>query len=241
VYILPNLITTASLFSGFLGLIWSLSGDFEGAALAVLFAALMDGLDGKVARLTHTDSEFGVQYDSLADLIAFGVSPAVLFWQWQLHAFDRLGLAAAFIFTACGALRLARFNVSASAAAAGSKKFFTGLPIPAAGCTAASLVLFREFIPAFMSPVLPAFCLGLTFVLGMLMVSRVRYASFKEYGFVRARPFSAFVTVLLLFSLIASQPRLLGFLLCMAYIASGLLYSFVILPRRNRVLLRNFS
>ena len=239
VYILPNLLTTASLFAGFLGLIWALDGNFDGAAMAILFAALMDGLDGKVARLTNTASEFGVQYDSLADLAAFGIAPAIILWQWHLHAFGRLGMAAAFVFAACGALRLARFNVTANLTTAG-KKFFTGLPIPAAGCTVATFILFQECIPASMLGLLPPAALLLTLLLGILMVSRIRYASFKEYGFVRAHPFSSFVTVVLLFSLIASQPRLLGFLILISYIISGLVYSFIILPRRNKELLRTF-
>ena len=239
VYILPNLLTTASLFAGFLGMIWALEGDFDGAAMAILFSALMDGLDGKVARLTNTTSEFGVQYDSLADLAAFGVAPALLLWQWHLHAFGRLGMAAAFVFVACGALRLARFNVTAGQATT-SKKFFTGLPIPAAGCTVAAFVLFQAFVPGFMRSLLPSSVLVLALVLGILMVSRIRYASFKEYGFVRARPFSSFVTVVLIFSLIASQPRLLGFLILLGYILSGLIYSFIILPKRNKELLRTF-
>ncbi|MCL1986022.1 MAG: CDP-diacylglycerol--serine O-phosphatidyltransferase, partial [Betaproteobacteria bacterium] len=212
VYILPNLLTTASLFSGFLGMVWALEGNFDGAAMCILFAALMDGLDGKVARLTNTASEFGVQYDSLADLAAFGVAPAIILWQCHLHLFGRLGLAAAFVFAACGALRLARFNVTANLATS-SKKFFTGLPIPAAGCTVATFILFQECIPRLMWDLLPSFALLLALVLGMLMVSRIRYASFKEYGFVRAHPFSSFVTVVLLFSLVVSQPRLLGFLI----------------------------
>ena len=239
VYILPNLLTTASLFAGFLGLIWALDGNFDGAAMAILFAALMDGLDGKVARLTNTASAFGVQYDSLADLAAFGIAPAIVLWQWHLHVFGRLGMAAAFVFAACGALRLARFNVTADLATT-SKKFFTGLPIPAAGCTVATFILFQEFIPAFMRGLVPSAALLLTLLLGMLMVSRIRYASFKEYGFVRAHPFSSFVTVVLLFSLIVSQPRLLGFLILVSYIISGLVYSFIILPKRNRELLRTF-
>jgi CDP-diacylglycerol--serine O-phosphatidyltransferase len=239
VYILPNLLTTLSLFSGFLGMLWALQGDFDGAAMAILFAAFMDGLDGKVARLTNTASEFGVHYDSLADLAAFGIAPALILWQWQLHSFGRLGLAAAFVFAVCGALRLARFNVTANSAAA-SKKFFTGLPIPAAGCTIATFILFQEFIPETMRELLPPFTLSLALVLGMLMVSRIRYASFKEYGFVRAHPFSSFVTVVLLFSLIVSQPRLLGFLILAGYICSGPVYSFIILPRRNKGLLRTF-
>jgi CDP-diacylglycerol--serine O-phosphatidyltransferase len=239
VYMLPNLLTTASLFSGFIGMIWALDGDFDGAAMAILFAALMDGLDGKVARLTNTASEFGMQYDSLADLASFGVAPAIILWQWHLYAFGRLGMAAAFVFAACGALRLARFNTSTNLAGA-NKKFFTGLPIPAAGCTVATFILFQEFIPPFMRGLLPPSALMLALVLGMLMVSRIRYASFKEYGFVRAYPFSSFVTVVLLFSLIVSQPRLLGFLILLGYILSGLIYSFVILPRRNKELLRTF-
>ena len=240
VYILPNLITSASLFSGFLGIIWAIGGNVDGAAMAILFAALMDGLDGKVARLTNTASEFGVQYDSLADLLAFGVSPAVLLWQWHLHSFGRLGIAVTFIFAACGALRLARFNVAAGNVNT-SKKFFMGLPIPAAGCTVSCLVLFKEYVPNFLQGMLPHFTLALALFLALLMVSRVRYASFKEYGFVRARPFSTFVSVLLLFSLIVSQPRLLGFLIMLTYLASGLIYSFVILPRRNRELLRSLN
>ena len=239
VYILPNLLTTLSLFSGFLGMIWALEGSFDAAAMAIIFAALMDGLDGKVARLTNTASDFGVHYDSLADLTAFGIAPAIIFWQWHLHAFGHLGIAAAFVFVACGALRLARFNVAANLTTT-SKKFFTGLPIPVAGCTLVTFMLFQEYIPQFMRGLLPTFALLLMLVLGMLMVSRIRYASFKEYGFVRAHPFSSFVTVVLLFSLIVSQPRLLGFLILLAYIISGLIYSFIILPKRNKELLRSF-
>lgn len=238
VYILPNMITTLSLFSGFLGILWSIAGEYEAAAMAILFAALMDGLDGKVARLTNSASEFGVQFDSLADLVAFGVSPALLMWQWQLHSFGRLGIAIAFIYMACGALRLARFNVSTAVI---SKKFFIGMPIPAAGCSLVTLVFFQEYVPSWATSFLPALALGLTLVMGILMVSRVRYISFKEYGFLRAHPFSSMVTVLLVFSLVASQPKLLGFLLCLGYMASGLLYTFIILPRRNRELLRGLS
>lgn len=238
VYILPNMITTLSLFSGFLGMLWSIDGQFEAAAMAILFAALMDGLDGKVARLTNTASEFGVQYDSLADLVAFGVSPALLMWQWQLHSFGRLGIAVTFIFMACGALRLARFNVSTAVT---SKKFFVGMPIPAAGCSLVTLVFFKEFVPDWGAGLLPAGALALTLLLGILMVSRVRYISFKEYGFLKAHPFSSMVTGLLVFSLVASQPKLLGFLLCLGYIVSGLVYTFIILPRRNRELLRGLS
>ncbi|MEF2144822.1 MAG: CDP-diacylglycerol--serine O-phosphatidyltransferase, partial [Desulfovibrionaceae bacterium] len=144
VYILPNLLTTASLFLGFMGVVWSMQGDFEICAMAILGSAVFDALDGRVARLTNTTSEFGVQYDSLADLVAFGVSPAVLVYTWQLSQYGRLGLMASFLLVACGALRLARFNVQVKIT---DKRFFTGLPIPAAACTLATLVLFMPYIP----------------------------------------------------------------------------------------------
>lgn len=238
VYILPNLFTTASLFSGFLALLWATSGAYEACAMAIFFSALMDGLDGKVARLTNTASEFGVQYDSLCDAIAFGVTPAILMWEWQLKEFGSLGIAIAFLFVACGALRLARFNISTAVTC---KKFFTGLPIPAAGCCIASLLFFSSYIPQALLPFFPQFCLGLTLLLAILMVSRVRYASFKEYGLIKAHPFSSMVTAILLFVLISSQPKLLGFLLFMCYLASGIMYTFVFLPRRSSKLLRSLQ
>ncbi len=232
VYILPNLFTTASLFTGFLAVIWAADGQFEHCAAAILFSALMDGLDGKVARLTHTASEFGIQYDSLADLVAFGVAPGFMAYFWMLEDYGRLGIAAAFLFAACGALRLARFNVGATLGG-GSKKFFVGLPIPAGGCTLATLVFFQSYVPQFAQGLMPGFCLALTLFLGFLMVSRVRYHAFKEYGFISARPFSSMVTAILLFALIISAPKLLGFLVFLGYIVSGLVYTFVILPRAH--------
>ena len=155
VYVLPNLITSLSMFMGFLCMVWAVQGRFEAAVCAVFLSALLDGMDGKVARLTGTASEFGVQYDSLADLVAFGVAPAMLMWQWQLEAFGRWGEAAAFIYAACGALRLARFNVSTTFV---SKRFFIGLPIPAGGCTLATFVLFSGMLPDFFAPAVPYVC-----------------------------------------------------------------------------------
>ena len=238
VYLLPNMITTLSMFLGFLSMVWAVQGRFEEAGMAILVSALMDGLDGKVARLTNTASEFGVQYDSLADLVAFGLAPAMLLWQWQLQAFGRLGVAAAFIYAACGALRLARFNVSTAAV---GKRFFIGLPIPAGGCTVVTFVFFASLFPDFLASVTPYFALLLSVGVGVLMVSRVRYFSFKEYDFLRAHPVRTMVTFLFLLALVVSLPRLFGFLLCAIYIAGGLAYTFVILPRRNRQLLRALS
>ncbi|WP_243313301.1 CDP-diacylglycerol--serine O-phosphatidyltransferase [Fundidesulfovibrio agrisoli] len=230
VYILPNLLTTASLFSGFMGMLWAISGQFEQTAIAILVSCVFDGLDGKVARLTGTSSDFGVQYDSLADLVAFGVTPAIMVYQWELSRFGHLGLMASFLLVACGALRLARFNVITKTA---NKKFFLGLPIPAQACTVATFYLFAQYLPTEWSTFMPKFCLGLVYVLSFLMVSRVRYASFKEYGLIKAHPFSMMVTAILIFVLVASQPKLLGFILFAGYILSGIFYTYVILPRRT--------
>lgn len=239
VYLLPNLLTTASLFIGFLGLTWAIQGDFTSCALCILASCVFDGLDGKVARLTNTTSEFGVQLDSLADLVAFGVVPAVMAYLWVLEGFGRLGLIAAFLFMACGALRLARFNVQTATT---SKKHFVGLPIPAAACTLATLVLFTVYLPeSVMETLLPTATLVLVYILSFFMVSTIRFYSFKELSAFTAHPFSWMVTAILVFSLIASRPRLLGFVLFLGYLVSGPLYTLFLLSRRSKRLLRDSS
>ncbi len=231
IYILPNLLTTGSLLTAFLGLLWASAGRYEDCAVAVFVSALLDGLDGKVARLTNTASEFGIQYDSLADLTAFGVAPAFMMFQYSLHQYNKIGVAVAFLFTVCSALRLARFNISTATA---NKRFFTGLPTPAAGCTLAGLVLFVPTLPAGLQGAVPGFSLFLTAAAAFLMVSRIRYASFKEIGFFKAHPFSTMVTVILLFALVVASPRVFVPLILFGYILSGLVHTFVILPRMAR-------
>ena len=238
VYLLPNMITTLSMFLGFLSMVWAVQGRFESACFAILLSAVMDGLDGKVARLTNTASEFGVQYDSLSDLVAFGIAPAMLMWQWELSALGRMGLAAAFIYAACGALRLARFNVSTAAV---GKRFFIGLPIPAGGCTVVTFVFCAAHFPAIMASALPYMTLFLAIGVGVLMVSKVRYFSFKEYDFLRVHPIRTMLFFLLVLGTVISFPRVMGFVLCAVYIIGGVVYTFVILPRRNRQLLRALS
>lgn len=234
VYILPNLFTTASLFAGFLAMTLAVQGNIEGSAIAIIFSGVMDGLDGKVARLTNSASDFGIQYDSLADLVAFGATPAFVAWIWKLQNFGRLGLAVAFLFVACGALRLARFNISTAVT---SKRFFIGLPIPAAACSIALLILFTQYLPNFIMARIGGLTLFVTFSVALLMVSRIRYFSFKEYGFFKTHAFSSLVTALLLFVLILSEPTFVCFILCVAYLFSGPVYTYVILPRHNRQLL----
>ncbi len=237
VYILPNLLTTGSLFAAFVGLLWALEGRFEWCAAAILASCLFDGLDGKVARLTGSTSEFGVQFDSLADVVAFGVTPAIMVHEWMLSSYGRLGVMASFLLVACGALRLARFNVQASNTTKGCNKYFVGLPIPAAGCTLASFVFFvswlRQSSIAIPEQYISGFCLAMVFVLAFMMVSRVRFFSFKDFGIIKAHPFSTMVSVLLLFVLIASQPAVLGFALFLGYLLSGPIRAYIILPCRK--------
>lgn len=237
-YLLPNMLTTLSMFLGFLAMVWAGQGRFEAAGLAILVSALMDSLDGKVARLTNTASEFGVQYDSLADLVAFGLAPAFLFWHWHLSELGRVGVAGAFIYAACGALRLARFNVTTSSI---GKRFFIGLPIPAAGCTVVTFVFFAEWLPQALHPALPYIALILGVSIGLLMISSIRYFSFKEYDFLRLHPFRTMVAFLFLLALLVSFPRIFSFSYCVLYIAGGLIYTYYLLPKRNKQLTQALS
>ena len=163
-------------------------------------------------------------------------TPALTVYLWQLHSYGTLGLMASFLLIACGALRLARFNVQSAVT---SKKFFVGLPIPAQASTLATLILFAPHLPeSWAADVLPMACLVLVYVLSFLMVSTMRYASFKEYGFIKAHPFSSMVTVILLFVMVASRPKMLGFVFFLGYIVSGPLYTMFILSPRGSKLLR---
>ncbi len=202
-YLLPNMLTTLSMFLGFLAIVWAAQGRFEACGLAILVSALMDSLDGKVARLTNTASEFGVQYDSLADLVAFGLAPAFLLWHWHLNELGRVGIATAFIYMACGALRLARFNISVNSV---SKRFFIGLPIPMGGCTIVTFIFFAGWLPHSFSFILPYVTMILAIFTGLLMISRIRYFSFKEYDFLRIHPVRAMVAFLFLLALLVSFP-----------------------------------
>jgi CDP-diacylglycerol--serine O-phosphatidyltransferase len=217
IYLLPNLLTTGTLFSGFYGIVAAIDADFWTAAVAILFACLFDILDGKVARITGSNSRFGVEYDSLADLVAFGVAPAILVYLWALKPFGRLGWVASFLYVACGALRLARFNVQTDSV---SKKYFVGLPIPGAALMVATTVLFfyrmggsgstKHFL-----------LLALTYALGFLMVSSIPYNSFKELDAFQRMPFRMLFLMILLFSVIAAQPAIMLFTFGLVYVSSG--------------------
>lgn len=231
IYILPNLFTTGSLFAGFYSMVATMNGDFRTAAIWVLVSSIFDGLDGKVARLTGTSSQFGVEYDSLADLVAFGVTPGLLMYSWALKPFGRLGWLAAFLFVVCGALRLARFNVQVTTV---ESKRFVGLPIPAAASmVSATVLLFYHF--GWPSSYKKLAILTLIYCLAFLMVSNFKYYSFKDPGFIKRQPFVFLVLSVLLLIIIAAEPYAMLFLLFVCYVASGPIAFVMTWPRRRRL------
>ncbi|MGC9021581.1 MAG: CDP-diacylglycerol--serine O-phosphatidyltransferase [Dissulfurimicrobium sp.] len=218
-YLLPNLITSAALFSGFYAIISAINGNYQGSAVAIFVAAIFDGLDGRIARLTKTTSRFGIEYDSLSDLVAFGVAPAVLGFVWGLREYGRLGWLAAFIYAATTALRLARFN-TLSFSGMGSKRYFVGLPCPSAACTVASLVLLCQYL-GMAGPIRHVGVLAIVYILSFLMVSNVRYYSFKEMRWFHRHPFSGIIVVLMAMTVVAIEPKVTLFVVMSVYVLSG--------------------
>jgi CDP-diacylglycerol--serine O-phosphatidyltransferase len=231
IYILPNLFTTGSLFAGFYGIVATMNGNFDVAALWILISSIFDGLDGKVARLTGTSSKFGVEYDSLADLVAFGVAPGILMYAWALKPFGRLGWLAAFLFVVCGALRLARFNVQVNTV---ESKRFVGLPIPAAASmVSATVLLFHHF--GWPGSFKKLAILILIYLLAFLMVSNFRYYSFKDPELIKRQPFVFLVLAILLLIIIAAEPVVMLFVLFICYTFSGPIGYIMTYPRRRRL------
>jgi len=217
VYILPNLFTTGNLFCGFWAIISVFQERFFYAATAILLACVFDVLDGKVARLSGASSKFGVQYDSLADLVSFGVAPAVLAFSWALRPYEKFGWLAAFIFVVCGALRLARFNVMS---AAGDTKYFKGLPIPAAAAMISlTILLYLELIEK--GWIKDMVILIMTYVLAFLMISAIRYSSLKELDLARRKPFGILMFIILSMIVIIMQPIIVLFAFTFFYVCSG--------------------
>ncbi|WP_320823492.1 CDP-diacylglycerol--serine O-phosphatidyltransferase [Reinekea sp.] len=215
VYLIPNLLTTSALFSGFFAIIASINGDFEKACIAIFVAQLLDGADGRVARMTHTQSEFGAQYDSMSDLVAFGLAPALLAYLWSLSGLGQTGWVLAFIFAAGGALRLARFNVQISKV---DKKYFVGLPSPAGAAVIWSIIWSMEAFGVSGSQ-LSWLMAVLVPLVGVMMVSPIRYFSFKDISAQRRVPFLALLAVVLVLAFVALDPPrvLLGFSLTYAF------------------------
>lgn len=229
IYILPNVFTSLSLFCGFLAINEALSRNFVNASLAIFVSCFFDILDGRVARMTKSTSRFGVEYDSLSDLVSFGVAPAILAQTWSLFAFGRFGWLAAFLYVACGALRLARFNVQADNL---QKRHFLGLPIPASAVMIASTVLFCSYLGY--GREFPNFSFALLmYLLAFLMVSNIRYYGFKDLSFVKSKPFSTAVTAILALVVIYSEPMITLFLISSLYVLSGPVWTLLRGKRRT--------
>jgi CDP-diacylglycerol---serine O-phosphatidyltransferase len=231
IYILPNLFTAGSLFAGFYCMVSTVNGDYKTAALWILAASIFDGLDGKVARLTGTASKFGVEFDSLADVVSFGAAPGLLMYCWALKPFGRLGWLAGFLLLACSALRLARFNVQVETV---ESKRFVGLPTPAAASMVSATVLLFYHMgwPATFNR---AWLLVLIYFLALLMVSNVRYNSFKDPGLIKRQPFAFLVLAILLLIVIAAEPVIMLFTIFICYILSGPVGFLMTWPRRRRL------
>jgi CDP-diacylglycerol--serine O-phosphatidyltransferase len=221
IYLLPNLFTTAALFSGFYAVVSGMHGEFEAAAIAIFVAMILDGLDGRVARLTNTQSKFGAEYDSLADMVSFGVAPALVMFSWALSDLGKFGWACAFVYVACAALRLARFNTQIDTA---DNNFFSGLASPAAAAVVAGIVWVCQdegWVGSNLPVELAVVAGCLTGLMGFLMILNVPYHSFKGLDLKGRVPFVVMILVVLLFGVIMLDPARILLLAAMVYALSG--------------------
>ena len=230
IYILPNSLTLSGMFFGFYSILSAIKGNFDYAAWAIMIAVVFDGLDGWVARLTHSTTRFGIELDSLSDLVAFGVAPSVLLYKWSIAPFGRIGFAAAFLFTACGALRLARYNVQMGST---ESKAFTGMPIPGAATITATLVLYWHELWK-ISPERNVFVLILTVFLALLMVSTLRFHGLKEVDFRRRKPFWILVVFVIGIVLVLIHPPTALFVFAMGYLLEGLIENIYMFAKKRK-------
>ena len=241
IYILPNLITLSSMFAGFYSIIASLNSDYGKAAWAIMIASVFDVLDGWVARMTHTATRFGIEIDSLSDVISFGVAPGVLVYTWTLSSFGRVGWLGSFFLVACAALRLARFNVQMGGA---EKKHFTGLPTPAAAIVIATTVVAYDNVIEILEHLKLVWLadavgkdywvLAMTFVLAGLMVSNITYHSIKEANLKERRPFGLLVVIAAFLAIVAYHPALVLFVVSVSYVIIGIAESLYKLTKRRK-------
>ena len=222
IYLLPSIITTFALFAGFYSIVASINGDFTLAAISIMVAMLWDTLDGRVARLTNTQSAFGAEYDSLSDLVSFGVAPALLVYEWSLSDLGRFGWLAAFIYLACAALRLARFNTQVGAT---DKRYFQGLPSPASAGVIASMIWLKfwnfEYFDIGVVSLSYYIGIAITILCGLLMVSNVRYISFKEFDSTDKASFRFLLLTVLSLIVLLYKPNIVLFSAFFIYLLSG--------------------
>lgn len=230
IYLLPNLFTTAALFSGFYAIVAAMQSRFEAAAVAIFVAMLLDGLDGRVARLTNTQSDFGAEYDSLSDMVSFGLAPALVIYQWALSGMGKAGWLAAFIYTAGAALRLARFNTQVGIA---DKRYFQGLASPAAAAIVAGMVWVGNDY-GLQGKAMNLTAWTLTLLAGLLMVSNVRYYSFKSVNIKDRVPFVGILLIVLIIVLVSYDPPVVLFSVFLLYALSGPVWTLALLRRRRR-------
>ncbi|MBI2313307.1 MAG: CDP-diacylglycerol--serine O-phosphatidyltransferase [Betaproteobacteria bacterium] len=217
IYLLPNFFTTAALFAGFYAIVQAMNGRFEHSAVAIFVAMVLDGLDGRVARLTHTQSAFGAEYDSLSDMVSFGAAPALVMYEWALKGMGKLGWIAAFVYCVGAALRLARFNTNIDVV---DKRFFQGLPSPAAAALVAGMVwVMLDY--GVKGPDVRWFAWGLTLFAGLTMVSNLRFYSGKDINLRKSVPFAVVLLLVLFFVLISTDPPTVLFGLFVLYGLSG--------------------
>lgn len=217
IYLLPNSFTLAALFAGFYAVVQAMNRNFEPAAVAIFIAMVLDGMDGRVARMTHTQSAFGAEFDSLSDMVSFGVAPSLVMYEWMLRGFGKLGWIVAFIYCAAAALRLARFNTNAGT---GDKRYFQGMPSPTAAALVAGLV-WVAIKMEWDGEVLRWASLGLTVFAGLTMVSNVPYYSFKEINVRKTVPFFVLLPILFVLLAVAAHPPVALFSLFIVYGLSG--------------------
>lgn len=230
IYLLPNMLTTAALFAGFYAIVAAMQDRFDTAAIAIFVAMVLDGLDGRVARLTQTQSDFGGEYDSLSDMVSFGLAPALVVYAWALESLGKSGWLAAFVFTAGAALRLARFNVQKGVV---DKRYFQGLASPSAAALVAGLVWVGVDL-GIPGEDLQLVAFAITVAAGLLMVSNFRYRSFKDVDVKGRMPFMMAVAVMLVFTIVFIQPPLVLFTLASVYTLSGVVVTLIELQRRRR-------
>ena len=218
IYLLPNMMTLGALFSGFYAIIAVMSGNFNEAGWAIFIAGILDGLDGRIARLTNTQSAFGAQFDSLSDMVSFGVAPALIMFSWAFEPLGRLGWAASFIYMSCAALRLARFNVQLGTV---DRRFFVGLQSPMAAAVVAFLPWAGYKYGLEVTPLVAYLCAILTVFIGFLMISNYSYSSFKELQFKGTVPYMVFVFVVIMLVVVAQNPHEVLLTMAVVYALSG--------------------